>query len=180
MKRIVVLLLMILLIRLAGLAQGFEKPPAGKAIIHLVFGETLTGDDVHVYLEDSLIGRFIGNEYISLLVGPGYHNLKARTEDQALMEAEVAANRIYLVLLERSHGSNGSTIRFNPVKDGTPRFLQLKHLISANPPSQASRDGGMNGKDKTPDKAISTTWTSHLSKDMDVGRSEFKVPPISH
>lgn len=178
MKRIVVLLVMILLIRLTGLAQGFVKPPYGKAIIHIVFGEPLTGDGVHLYLGDSLIGSFMRNEYTSLVVEPGHHTFKARNEGAALMEAEVAANRIYMVLVEKAFDDNAFSIRFTPVKDGTPRFRNLKRLISGNAPSQADR--GMDKNDHAIGEEVPAAKISHLSKDMDVGRNHFEIPPISH
>ena len=180
MKRIVVLLLMILLVRLTGSAQGFVEPPHEKAIINIVFDERLTGSSIRLYLDDSLTGSFVSNEYTSLVVEPGHHTFKAVNEDLALMEAEVAANRIYLVLVEGSYDDNAISIRFTPVKDGTPRFWRLKRLISASPPSPGNRDRGVKGKVQTFGEEVPAARISHLSKDMDVGRRHFEVPPISH
>ena len=178
MKRIVVLLLMILLIRLTGLAQGFEKPPEGKAIIHIVFGES-PGSNVVLYLGDSLIGGFGSNQYTSLIVDPGSHKLMAWNDGLALLEAEVAANGIYMVLLEGTHNDNAFPIRFIPVKDGSTRFWQLKRMIGAKPPSQGNRGAPVNYNDQNFDEVVPAR-VSHLAEDMDVGKRHFEVPPISH
>lgn len=178
MKRIVVLLLMILLIRLTGLAQGFEKPPVGKANVYIVFDES-PGSDVLLFLGDSLIGGFGNNQYTSLIVAPGSHKLTAWNDGLALLEAEVAANGIYMVLLAGNHNGNAVPIRFIPVKDGSARFWELKRMIGAKPPSHGNRVAPVNNNDQNFDEVVPAR-VSHLAKDMDVGKRRFEVPPISH
>ena len=180
MKRIVVLLLMILLIRLTGLAQGFEKPPGGKAIVYFVFSESLPAGNAVLYIGDSLIGGFVRNEYTSVVVEPGHHIFKVLNTDPAWMEAEVAVNRTYLVLVEKSPEDNAFPMRFNPVKDGSTRFWRLKKLISAKPPSNGIRGASVNSNDQKFFVEVPALRASHLAKDMDVGKRHLEVPPISH
>jgi hypothetical protein len=190
MKRILVLLILILMIRLLGFTQPIESPPEGKSIIYFYFDPSLSSGETRLFKEQSFVGSFPAGSYASVVLEPGDELFWTDRNGSSWMEANVAANKRYLVVVESSGQSDAATIRLTPLRDGSPRYWSIWQLLRRQDPldSSTSRPGS-EGDMKTiissawsayRDKKIPVVQISTLAADENVGNSRFAVPPISH
>jgi hypothetical protein len=191
MKRIALILVMLLMIRWSGQTQGLEKPPDGKAVLYFAFDSSIPSEKILLFAGEALIGNFKNGDYARVIVDPGHHVFWAWNTESAWMEADVAAHRVYLVVVEGIRERNGTTIRMTPVKDGTTRFWQLQRMIRRfGPADNAFQLGpdeiyqlkqlGSTSIASFRNGDVKRSGISFLPPDMEVGKVHFEVPPISH
>lgn len=92
------LILFLLFAGLSGQSQSFSPPAEGKAVVYFIRISGL-GSLVDFFYFDSAqyIGKFNGTKYMRYECAPGRHLLWAKAENRDYVEADLEANRIYLL-----------------------------------------------------------------------------------
>lgn len=192
MKPIYLTILMTFLTQLPGHSQGLITPPEGKAVVHFVIDTSAEAkDSVLLFHGEYYLGEYRKSDQTHVIIEPGTHLFWGWRKQSVWLEAEVAANKTYIVLIDETPDTDGLPIEFTPVRDGTARYRRVLKVIGQNSPVKAGREiisefpGYIeelitSSMQEYAGHTVNGSRISRLSADMEVGKLPFKVPPISH
>jgi len=120
------------------LAQGFTPPTEGKAVVYFVrftiYGKPMTFEFFH---NDTYFAELKGKQYLRYECEPGEHLFWASTENKEFMTAELAANQIYVVVVDVITGFFKPHVGLSPISFGdTERFEKAKELVDRQGPEE--------------------------------------------
>lgn len=118
------------------LAQGFEPPAEGKAVIYFarvsIYGKPMTFEFFH---QDKYFASLKGKQYLRYECDPGEHLFWASTENKEFMTAELVANETYIVIVDVITGFFKPHVGLSPITaEDADRFERAKELINKNEP----------------------------------------------
>ena len=120
------------------LAQGFTPPPEGKAVVYFVrftiYGKPMKFEFFH---NDTYFAELKGKQYLRYECDPGEHIFWASTENKEFMTAELAANQIYVVVVDVITGFWKPHVGLSPISyEDTDRFERAKELVDRQGPEE--------------------------------------------
>lgn len=118
------------------LAQGFEPPAEGKAVIYFVrvsnYGKPMAFEFFH---QDKYFAELKGKQYLRYECNPGEHLFWASTENKEFMTAEVAANETYIVIVDVIMGFFKAHVGLSPISiDDMELVDRAKELVDKQGP----------------------------------------------
>lgn len=125
------------------LAQGFEPPSEGKAVVYFVRVSKLGGlINFRFFHNDKYIGRFNAQKYMRYECDPGEHLFWAKSENRSFMTATLEAGKIYVVEVMPMMGGLKAGVKLSPVDFSNPpkeKWMEKMHkLINKKPPQSFS------------------------------------------
>jgi hypothetical protein len=132
-KKILFLLLVFALPCFSGiLAQGFQSPAEGKAVIYFVRVTNMSfGVTIEYFQNEKFIGEFKGKGYMRYECDPGEYLFWGKGESVDYMTSDLKAGSTYVVMIDIFFGGH---IGFHPVTEkDTELFAQAKAMIKGNP-----------------------------------------------
>jgi hypothetical protein len=132
-------ILSIFLLVLAGcsqlIAQGFQPPSPGKAVVYFVrasnYGYKIPFEH---FFQDKYIGTLPGKNYLRYECDPGEHLFWANSEIKEFVTADLKANETYVVLTNVVMGAFKARVGFDPIYCTDKRFEVVKEMINSKPP----------------------------------------------
>ncbi len=123
MKKIFVVL--ILLITFNGFGQTFKKPTKGKALVYIIRGNSIgNGYNIRVYDGKRFLGPLPGRAYFTYECEPGEHLFWAASENRDFVEANLSANKIYVIDLRAKLGLVHMAVGVEPYTPSNPKHLK--------------------------------------------------------
>ncbi len=118
------------------LAQGFTPPAEGNAVVYFVrftiYGKPMAFEFFH---NDTYFAELKGKQYLRYECEPGEHIFWASTENKEFMTAELAANQIYVVVVDVITGFWKPHVGLSPISyEDTERFERAKELVDRQEP----------------------------------------------
>jgi hypothetical protein len=119
------------------IVSGFKSPAEGKAVVYFVCSEK-TGFAVgfEYFYEKQFIGKFLGNGYLRFECEPGNHLFWASSENKEWLEADLEANKTYIIRITRSVGAWKPHVKYKVItQDNAKELKEVKQVIDKKPAS---------------------------------------------
>jgi len=168
------------------IAQGFEPPAEGKAVVYFVrvsiYGKPMKFEFFH---QNRYFAELKGKQYLRYECDPGEQLFWASTENKEFMTAELAANETYIVIVDVITGFFKPHVGLSPITaEDTERFDRAKELVNKKEP-EAFNEADIEKKNKKMEKFIAKELAHyeetksgenfrHLSADMAISADALK------
>jgi hypothetical protein len=123
------------------LAQGFQPPSPGKAVVYFVrvtsYGFAVSFEYFH---QDKYIGIFKGKNYMRYECDPGEQLLWASSENKEFVTCDLKEGGSYVILVDVIMGGMKAHVGFNPITASDDQFDRAKELINSQPPVVTSQE----------------------------------------
>ncbi len=121
-------------------AQDFQKPSEGKAVVYFLRTSGLgAAINFKFFDNDTYLGKFKGKNYVKQEFEPGKHLFWAKSENLDFMEADLLANKIYLVQVKPKMGGMKAAVKLNTVDTSDSKLMEkIKKMISKKGPVELS------------------------------------------
>jgi hypothetical protein len=117
------------------LAQGFQPPAPGKAVLYFArvsdYGFAISFEYFH---QDKYIGVFKGKNYLRYECDPGEQLLWASSENKEFVICDLKEGGSYIVIVDVIMGAMKARVGFNPITTDDDRFQRAKEVINSKPP----------------------------------------------
>ena len=115
--------------------QGITSPQDGNAVIYFTRVTALGFAIPFDFFDgDKYIGDFAGKNYMRYECAPGEHLFWASSENKAFMTADLAANSIYIVVVDLNMGIGMARVGLSPIDANNEVFPRAKALIQKKKP----------------------------------------------
>jgi hypothetical protein len=115
--------------------QGVTAPHEGNAVIYFTRVTSLGFAIPFDFFDgEKYIGDFAGKNYMRYECSPGEHLFWASSENKAFMTADVAANSIYIVIVDLNMGIGMARVGLSPIDANNEVFPRAKALIQKKKP----------------------------------------------
>lgn len=115
------------------LAQGFQPPAKGKAVIYFV--NFKKKDSFEYFHQDKYIGIIKkGGNYLRIECEPGEHLFWASAENKEFVTATLLEGGSYIVVCAAKMGMWSKRVKLTPIVEDDDLFLKSKILINENEP----------------------------------------------
>ncbi len=122
-------------------AQGFQPPAPGKAVVYFTrvtgMGFAISFEFFH---QDKYIGAFKGQNYMRYELDPGQQLLWASSENKEFVACDLKEGGTYIILVDVIMGAMKARVGFNPIASSDDRFQRAKELINSKPPVETPQD----------------------------------------
>jgi hypothetical protein len=119
------------------IVSGFKGPAEGKAVVYFVCSEK-SGFAVgfEYFHEKQFIGKFLGNGYLRFECEPGNHLFWASSENKEWLEADLEANKTYIIRITRSVGAWKPHVKYKVItRDNAKELKEVKKIVDKKPAS---------------------------------------------
>ncbi len=122
-------------------AQGFQPPAPGKAVVYFTrvtgMGFAISFEFFH---QDKYIGAFKGQNYMRYELDPGQQLLWASSENKEFVACDLKEGGTYIILVDVIMGAMKARVGFNPIASSDERFQRAKELINSKAPVEMPQD----------------------------------------
>lgn len=137
MKFSITLLILLTYFNVCG--QTLKKPSEGKSLVYIMRSVDLAGSGLNfrVYDKDKFLGALPSRAYFTYECDPGEHVFWAASENRDFVEANLEANKTYVIDLKAKMGLFIAAVSVEPYEPNNKRHIKrinrvLKKHISAN------------------------------------------------
>lgn len=117
------------------LAQGFESPSKGKAVVYFVRINSLESMINFKYFDnDKFIGIFKGKNYLRYECSPGEHLFWASSERKYFITADLNEGGTYIVVVKSELGAISAAVKLYTDED-EKRFKKAVAIINEKAPT---------------------------------------------
>ena len=117
------------------LMDGDRRPAPGKALVYFVRTQTMgMAIKVKLYADGEFVGLIMSKTFIPLEVDPGEHEFIVEAENAGFLEAEFAADQIYVVQVSIHMGAMKARTHFEVARTGSEamkEFLKAQKNLRA-------------------------------------------------
>ena len=100
------------------LAQGFESPSEGNAVVYFVRINSIGSMIYFKYFDkDKFIGKFKGKNYMRYECSPGKHLFWASSEKKDFITADLSEGGTYIVVVEAKMGAMSAAVKLYTSED---------------------------------------------------------------
>ena len=129
------IILALLLVATASMAQGLKPPSEGKAVVYFTrlspAGFAIPFD---FFDGKKFIGDFAGRNYMVYECEPGEHLFWSSSENREFMTSELKAGDVYVVIVDVEMGLAVARVGLKPISVGEKDFEKAKKLIDKKEP----------------------------------------------
>jgi len=112
-----------------------RRPAPGKALIYVVRTQTLGfAVKVKLYADGKFVGLIMSKTFVPVEVDPGRHEFIVEAENAGFLEAEVAADKIYVVQAAIHMGAMKARTHFEVARTGSEamdEYLKTRENLHA-------------------------------------------------
>ncbi|WP_222983113.1 hypothetical protein [Flagellimonas meishanensis] len=168
MKYVPLLLLLFITINVD--AQHEVHPSKDKAVVYFVRSKSMGTLINFTYFDgDKVIGKFNGRNYFRYECEPGKHLFWARSENKSFVEAELEANKIYMLEAIPRMGGVKAAVKLVPVDIGKHKMKNIKKLFENKEPLIFEMDEIVNTQSEMSE--VIARAMEKYDKDKDAGKS---------
>jgi hypothetical protein len=131
-KALTVITVAFLLISSSLLAQGFQPPTEGKAVIYFVHIKKT--QKIEYFHQDKYIGIFKGKNYMRVECDPGDQLFWASEENKEFVICNLKEGSSYIVIGKSVMGAWSARVRLTPITEKHELFEKAKTLIKSKAP----------------------------------------------
>ena len=125
-----ILITIILFITLGSSAQVLEKPSEGKSLVYIMRSNDLGGAlNFRVYDKDLFLGALPSRAYFTYECEPGEHLFWAASENRDYVEANLEANKTYVIDLRAKIGMFVAAVGVEPYSPDTKRHVKRVNKV---------------------------------------------------
>jgi hypothetical protein len=118
------------------------KPAPGKAMIYFVRSTTLgSAVKVKLYADGKFLGLVMSQTFIAYECDPGKHEFIAAAENAGFLEADLAADRVYLVEVAIHMGAWKARTHFETARAGSDALRDIEDELPNVHPVQTTAEG---------------------------------------
>lgn len=118
------------------------KPAPGKAVIYFARPQSLGyAVKVKLYADGKFLGLIMSETFIAYECEPGKHEFIAAAENAGFLEAEVLADRIYLVQVAIHMGAWKARTHFETARPGTDAMKEITEKTADLHPIETTPEG---------------------------------------
>jgi hypothetical protein len=93
---------------------GFQKPKDGKSLVYFTRSGGAFLINFRLYFNDKFIGALSSGNYFKVECEPGKHMFWAASENRDFVEAELEANKVYVIDLVAKMGAFVASVSLEP------------------------------------------------------------------
>ena len=128
MKKLLILLFSVF--SFSVFSQEFKKPSEGKSMVYFVRTTSLGFLINFKYFDnEKYLGKFNYGKYIAYECEPGKHLFWSKSENIDFIEAELEANKIYIIDSEPQMGAIKAGVKLVPFVDNVSNFKNEKKYL---------------------------------------------------
>lgn len=134
----IVLFIILGLVSYSGLSQTLKAPKEGKAMVYIMRSNALAeGLNFRVYDKDKFLGALPSRAYFTYECEPGEHLFWAASENRDFVEANLEANKTYVIDLRAKFGIVIAAVGVEPYSPNNKQHVKrlkkvLKKHVNAN------------------------------------------------
>jgi len=138
MKKLFAILLLLLTFSCFGQDLDLKKPSEGKSLVYFIRGNAVgNGFNFRLYDKDIFLGPLPSRAYFIYECDPGKHLFWGASENRDFIEANLKANKVYVIDVRAKIGVFIAAVSLEPYSPKNKRHLKrlkkaLKKHISAN------------------------------------------------
>ncbi|MEM6767283.1 MAG: hypothetical protein AAF655_20260 [Bacteroidota bacterium] len=141
MRNVFFLIFSLLLFPAISVAQLFPPPEEGKAVVYFVRPSGLgAAINFQLYHEEVFIGKFNGVNYMRYECEAGEHVFWARAENRSFVNADLLANKSYIIELVPQMGAIKAGVKLFPIKPNEKRLKKIHKLLEKKSPREFSEE----------------------------------------
>ncbi|MDQ7960222.1 hypothetical protein [Flavobacterium lindanitolerans] len=107
--------------------QPFQKPKEGKSLVYLIRSGAGALVNFRAYKDDKFLGALVNDDYLIIECEPGEHLFWAVSENRDYVEANLEANKVYVLNIQ---GQMGAFIASVSLKQLDPNKKSDKKLFA--------------------------------------------------
>ena len=130
LKRLSILLLFFVV---TGNAQTLKKPSEGKSLVYIMRSVNVAGGGLNfrVYDKDRFLGALPSRAYFTYECDPGQHLFWAASENRDFVEADLEANKTYVIDLKAKVGVFIAAVSLEPYSPDNKRHVKRVNRVIA-------------------------------------------------
>lgn len=155
-------------------SQQLESPSEGKVLVYFVRSGGAGALINFKYFDgEDYIGKFSGSNYMIYECDPGEHLLWASAENKDFIEADLEANKVYLILAKPQMGAMSAGVKIFPVaKDDEKKMKKISKILLKQEPK--IMDPEDLDEDEVELEEFIQKWIAKYRKDKEKGL-EFRI-----